>query len=263
MALNFDDLIAIFPDQLWLDLPQPQQEEIWEIVAQQPYSNPAARWNAYLNTLCMNRFLAWLQEEFADESPIFDADHDRSIWDVVNGTVILFDQIRVVLVPDDRTHLDEICLPQEWVDIPNWIADYYLAVQLDLEAGWLRVLGYTTRKRVRQHARYELNDRTYYLDAEHLIPNLNVMWVAQELCPPQTLEAQALPSVSLSQIEEQIEQLSQTIAYSPRLTVPFSDWAAILSFEQYRQKLYALRLENCSKGKLESNLAETTSHLSL
>lgn len=246
MVLSLDDLIAIFPDQLWLELPKQEQEDTWEAVSRQQYSNPAARWNAYLNTLCLNRFLAWLHDEFEDESLKFYSSADRSIWDVVNGTVLILDQIRLVLVPDDKSSVDQFCVPQEWVDIPTWVADYYLAIQLNLEDGWLRVLGYTTRTRICEQARYESGSRIYYLDVADLTPNLNVMWVAQEFCPPQILEAQAIPSLSSTQLDRVLKQLSQTIAYSPRLTVPFSQWAAILSSDQYRHSLYNLRLENCN-----------------
>lgn len=255
MVFSLDDLIEIFPDQLWLDLPQQQQEETWKVVAQQPYSNSAARWNAYLNTLCLNRFLAWLQDEFADEL-LFRADVDRSIWDVVNGTAVTVDQIRLLLVPDDRSHVDEFCIPQEWVDVPAWVADYYLSIQLDLEAEWLRVVGYTTRKRICDQATYESNDQTYYLEARHLTPNLDVMWVAHQWCPPQILDVQALPNVAPSRIERVLQQLSQTIAYSPRLKVPLLDWAAIVSSEQYRQRLHHLRLEDCSRVGIELSLSE-------
>lgn len=191
--------------------------------------------------LCVNRFLAWLQDEFEDEPVKFCAELDRSIWNEVNGTAIIFDQSRLVLVLDDRSNLDEIYLPQEWIDISGWVADYYLAIQLDLEAGWLQVLGYTTKTRICQQAKYQAYERTYALNAEHLISNLNVMRVAQAVRPPQILKAQALPNVPSSQIEEMVQQLSQTIAYSPRLTVPFSNWEIIVSSQQYRQKLYDLR----------------------
>jgi len=30
-------------------------------------------------------------------------------------------------------------VPQEWVDIPEWAADYYLAVQVNPDSGWLRI----------------------------------------------------------------------------------------------------------------------------
>lgn len=261
MVFSLDDLIAIFPDQLWLDLPKQDQEDAWETVAQQQYSNPAAHWNAYLNTLCLNRFRTWLQNEFADESLKCHSDADRSIWDVVNGTVIVLDQIRLILVPEDQSNLTEFCIPQEWVDIPAWGADYYLAIQLDLEAGWLRALGYTTRARICEQARYESSSRTYYLSVEDLTPSLNVMWVAQEVCPPQVLE-EALPSLLPSQVEQLLKQLSQTIAYSPRLVVPFLEWAAILSSDQNRHSLYHLRSGNCNQV-IQSSFAETTSNLGL
>ncbi|KAM3108896.1 hypothetical protein [Phormidesmis sp. 146-33] len=43
--------MAISPHQLWLELPEQKQEHTWHGVTQSPYSNAAARWNGYLNTL--------------------------------------------------------------------------------------------------------------------------------------------------------------------------------------------------------------------
>ncbi|WP_248277885.1 DUF1822 family protein [Brasilonema sp. UFV-L1] len=255
--------MAIFPNQLWLEIPEQEQEHTWELVTKQLYSNAAARWNGYLNTLCLNSFLAWFQDDFDNGDFQLHQEADLSIWEVVNGTILTFGETRIVLIPDDQSNLSEFCIPQEWVDITNWAPDYYLAVQLNLEECWLRVWGYATRTQIREHARYEVSSRSYCLDAEDLIPNINVMWVAQEFCPPQKPEVQFLPSLLPSQVEKLLEQLSHTTSYSPRLDVPFPEWAAILASDEYRQQLYHLRIENCNKKIVESSPAVIGSNLSL
>lgn len=260
MGLKLNDLATIFPDHLWLDISEQEQEDAWQIVAQQRYSNPAARWNGYLNSLCLDRFLAWFQAEFDDEDLQLQSKADTSIWELINGTVLTIGQARIVLIPDDRSHLTEVCIPQEWVDIENWAPDYYLAVQLNLAECWLRVWGYTTKAQIRDRARYEAISQTYDLDVHDLIPNLDVMWVAQEVCPRPKPEVQSLPSLLPDQAELLLKQLSDSTSYSPRADVPFPQWAAILVSEDYRQQLYQLRLDRCSNQALEKSSSVVANH---
>lgn len=252
MGLTLNDLATIFPNHLWLELSEQEQEDTWQVVAQQGYSNPPARWNSYLNLLCLNQLLIWLKDEFEPEALHLQAKADSSIWELVNGTVLTVGQARIVLIPNDQSYFSEVCIPQEWVDIENWAPDYYLAVQLNLAECWLRVWGYTTRAQIRDRARYEAFSQTYALDVDDLVSNLNVMWVRQELCPPPKPEIQSLPSLSPSQVESLLKQLSHTTAYSPRVAIPFPEWAAILASDDYRQRLHQLRLENC-REVLQSN----------
>ncbi|KAB8335309.1 DUF1822 family protein [Scytonema tolypothrichoides VB-61278] len=263
MVFTSNDIMALFPNQLWLEISEQEQEHTWQVVTKQQYSNTAARWNGYLNTLCRNSFLAWFQDDFDNGDLPLHQEADLSIWEVVNGTFMNFGETRIVLIPDDQSNLSEFCIPQEWVDITNWAPDYYLAVQLNLEECWLRVLGYATRTQIREQARYEVISRSYCLDVEDLIPNLNVMWVAQKFCYLQKPEVQLLPSLLPSQVEKVLGQLSHTTSYSPRLDVPFPEWAAILASNEYRQQLYHLRIENCNKKIVESSPTVTSSNLSL
>ncbi|KAM3098594.1 DUF1822 family protein [Phormidesmis sp. 146-35] len=247
MALTLNDLMVIFPQQRWVELPEQEQQQSWQEATQHRYSNAAARWNGYLNTLCLNSLLADLQEDIVPQA--LQVRSDASIWEFVNGAVLTVGETRIVLIPDDKSNVSEFCIPQEWVDIENWAADYYLAVQLNLEAGWLRVWGYATHRQIRNGASYEATSRTYCLEGEDLISDLNVMWVAQELCPPQKPDVQALPNLAPSQIEPLLEKLSHATAYSPRLQRPFLEWASILASEEHRQELYRRRTEDCAEEK--------------
>ncbi|MDF5713690.1 MAG: DUF1822 family protein [Rhizonema sp. NSF051] len=261
MVFTLNDIMAFLPNQLLLEISEQEQENTWKLVTKQVYSNPVARWNSYLNTLCINSFLALFQDDF-DNGYLQHQEADLSIWEVVNGTFLTFGETRIVLIPDEKSNISEFCIPQEWVDITNWAPDYYLAVQLNLQECWLRVWGYATRTQIREQARYEVFSRTYCLDVEDLIPNLNVMWVAQEICPPQKPEVQLLPSLLPSQVEKLLEQLSHTTSYSPRLDLPFPEWGAILASDEYRQQLYRLRIENYHKKMLESISSVANTNLS-
>jgi hypothetical protein len=251
MKSEMNDLMVLYPDKLWLDLSDQEQQTAWQISAQNHYSNPAARWNAYLNCLCLNAFLDWLKEEpdLGETPKVWPSDHHLpSIWEFVNGTCLTVGELRLVLIPSDKSNLTEFRIPQEWVDIPNWVANYYLAVQINLEENWIGVWGYTTYQQIREKAKYDLMDRTYLLDEEDLIADINVMWVAREVCSVQKPELKMLPELSSLQIEKLLKQLDHWTPDLPE-NVSEQEWMALLALDKKRQDLYQKRLAK-HKGNL-------------
>lgn len=252
MISDQNDLMVIFPEKLWLQISDKTQQDAWKLFNNHSYSHTAASWNAYLNSLCMHIFFTWLKEDPYLQETVkvwLDDEQLASVWEVVNGTMLTIGDTRLVLIPSDKSNLQELRIPQEWLDIPNWAGDYYLAVQLNLEEGWFGVWGYATHQQIRKEGKYDSLDRTYCLDVEDLITDLNVMWVARELCPVE-IEVQPL-SISNTQVEKLLEQLSTRTFYSPRLDVPFEMWGALLAVDEYRQRLYERRLENQKSTQVE------------
>ena len=141
--------------------------------------------------------------------------HPESIWEAVNGTPIAFDQTRLAIVPSQEIDLEEFRVPQEWVDIPEWAADYYLAVQVNLEAGWLRLWGFTTHQQLKNQTEYDALDRTYTVEGEDLYSDLNVLWVTQKLCPQKKAEIQPLPKLSATQAKRLLAQMGKATRYGP------------------------------------------------
>ncbi|BAU04659.1 DUF1822 family protein [Fischerella sp. NIES-3754] len=251
MKSEMNDLMVLYPDKLWLDLSEQEQQTAWQISAQNHYSNPAARWNAYLNCLCLNAFLDWLKEEpdLGETPKVWPSDYQLpSIWEFVNGTCLTVGDLRLVLIPSDKSNLTEFRIPQEWVDIPNWVANYYLAVQINLEENWIGVWGYTTHQQIREKAKYDLMDRTYLLDEEDLIADINVMWVAREVCSVQKPQLKMLPELSSVQIEKLLKQLDHWTPDLPK-DVSEQEWMALLALDEGRQDLYQTRLAK-HKGNL-------------
>ena len=256
MSINLNDLTLIYPEHLCLDISIQEQEAAWKQTMQEPYSNTAARWNAYLNHLSLNNFLTGLQEDpnlQVIPRLYFQKAELPSIWEVVNGSMLTLGEIRLVLIPSDKSYLPEFRIPQEWIDIPSWSAHYYIAVQLNLEESWLRILGYANYQQIRKQATYDLMDRTYCLDVEYLIADLNVMWVAQELFPPNIPEVKSLPTLPKAQAEQLLEQLSKWTFSSPRLNIPFDMWGALLAVDEFRQHLYQRRLEKQKNNQVEAS----------
>lgn len=241
MMLNFNELLELHPEHLWLEFSTAEQSVAWLFATLESGSNSSVCWNTYLNYLCWNIFLAWLKEEPEWKAvPIVPPEISdlRSIWEFVNGAALSVGKNKLVLIPSDKSSVREFRIPQEWVDISTWAANYYLAVQLNLEECWLRVWGFTTHQQIREKAIYDPIDRTYCLSSEELIADINIMLVAWEVCSPKLGEVREIVNLSPSQVEKLLQQVNLTTRHLPRLSMPFADWAALISSNSTRGQLY-------------------------
>ncbi|HAA31699.1 MAG TPA: hypothetical protein DCE56_33380, partial [Cyanobacteria bacterium UBA8553] len=94
--ISFHDLNVAYPEQLWLEFSLKDKELAWNQCEQ--YSNPAARWSAFINRLCLNTLLPWLKKESGLQPLVWPSLEDLpSIWEVVNGTAIALGKTRIVL----------------------------------------------------------------------------------------------------------------------------------------------------------------------
>lgn len=240
---NSSALTLTNPTHLWLEIPESEQSKIWQ--QSQGFSTSNRRWIAYLNSLSLHTFLPWLRDEYApDATPFPNLAALPSVWEVVNGVGILMGTKRLVLIPTEAVDLSELRVPQEWVDIPQWTADYYVAVQVNLEEGCIRVWGYTTQALLKSMGSYDASDRTYCLDGEDLISNLNILWVANQICPQEVTREETTPltELEIAHVENLLQRLGNPEIILPRLEVPFPIWGAILEHGGWRQRLYERRL---------------------
>jgi hypothetical protein len=230
------------PSQIWLEFSESARNQAWQ--QSQSFVLPSRRWNAYINQLCLNAVLPWLQEEYAAEAMAWpNVPALPSFWDVVNGVAIAQDTTRFILIPSESFDLSELRVPQEWVDIPSWAADYYLAVQVNPDEGWVRIWGYATHEQLKTAGTYERRERTYCLASDDLIQDLNVLWVARQLCPEETTRSSVAPlaTLPLAQAENLLQRLGNPDLTLPRLAVPFELWGALLEHGAWRQQLYERR----------------------
>ena len=236
--------IATFPQYLYLTLSAQTQADAEQHIKH--YSHDIARRNAYINYLCLYSFLDWLSEEpdLRSQNPQIFPDQPSlpSIWSMVNGIAIQLGETRLVLIPSETNPLDELVVPWEWVDIPSWAADYYLAVQMNLESDecWMQIRGFTTYEKLKQ-GRINSLERTYSVADRDLTASLNIMWIAQEVCPPSKPTVASLPSLTARQLEQLIAHLGTPTPYSPRLEAPFPQWGKLLESDRWRQTLYERR----------------------
>lgn len=258
---------ALFdPTQVYLEIPQTAQVQSWQ--KSQSFSTPNSRWNAYLNQLCLSTILPWLQDEYTPEARVWpNAAALPSFWEVVNGTAIGVDGARFVIIPTETIDLSELRVPQEWVDIPEWAADYYFAAQVNPDDGWVRIWGYCTHQQLKTKGRYEASDRTYCINDDDLIKDINVLWVARQLCPEAVTKSEIAPlqDLSLAQAENLLQRLGSSAIVVPRLAVPFERWGALLRHSGWRQRLYEWRQglpEQWSVGQwLQANVSNFAQQL--
>ncbi len=253
------------PAQLVLELNETTLSEAWN--QSQTAATPSSRWQTYLNQVTLNVFLPWLKaEEDAGAKVTFDRATIANIWEVVNGTAItLGDNAKLILIPSEAEDTSELRVPQEWIDIPEWSADYYLAVQVNVDAGYLRIWGYATHKQLKSEGTFSHGDRTYTLAEDDLVTDLDVLWVARELCPDEVTKVAIEPitEIAPAQADNLIQRLGDKSQLLPRLAIPFRMWAALIQNPTWCQGLAVKRRGVATKVSVlqwlqtgVSNLAE-------
>jgi hypothetical protein len=247
MTLTLQTLSSLYSEHLWLELSESDLEEAK--FASQGYSNETGRNSAYLNFLCLNCFLNWLQKNLNLEvSPSAFPNHQllQKLWEFVSGFGINWGRKRLVLIPSDAIDMADFAVPQEWVDIPSLAADYYLPIRVDLEERYLHVWGFVSRKTLKAKADYDPIYRVYYLERDWLVPNLEIMELASNFCLDEKGDVMPLPKLSETEAKNLIEELSKPSPYSPRLKASFEKWGALLNESHWLQNLYERRVQSLS-----------------
>ena len=230
------------PSQLVTELSPTVQEKAWS--KSQNASTSQSRWQIYLNQLMLDSLIP-LVEESQDE-PVklwLNRQSLANISELVNGTALTVGDAKLVLIPSEAADLDELRVPQEWIDIPEWVGDYYLGVQVDIDAGFVRVWGYTTHQQLKTTATYDYRDRHYTIDGTDLIDDLNALWVARELCPDEVTKVSlpVIPEISVTQAENLMQRLVNPGNFLSRLASPFPMWAGLLQNAAWRNHLVEKR----------------------
>ena len=239
------------PREWELEISPALQAHSWQ--QSQVYTTPSSRWCAYINQICLDVFLNWMQTEYVPNATVGECIQNgvTGFWEFVNGTVVSLEQKRVVLIPSEAIDDGELEVPQEWVDIPNWAADYYIAVQVKPDDNSVRFWGYTTHQELKSLANYDPVDRTYCLDAQDLTKDLNAFWMTYQFATEEMKTAIApLPKLSATQAENLCQRLANSSVAFPRLAVPFTTWGALLENQQWQQRLSEQRQQ---KQELQSS----------
>jgi hypothetical protein len=236
--LEMPDTFDLNPESLWLKIPDSVQASAWEQAEKQSFP---IRQQAYLNYLCQATILLTTVEHFVDAQLA----EDRSdFWMLgINGFSISLDAQQLVIVPSDALDLDELRIPQEWVDVPKLAADYYLAAQIDTAEKLIRIWGYTTHQQLKAVGHYDPCDRTYSLERDAVIEDINSLWLRCRHFSAESTQSPILePShVSLDDLTQSLEKLADPTLIFPRRAVAFDVWAAIVGNENWRRMLIERR----------------------
>ncbi|MFL9454201.1 DUF1822 family protein [Tolypothrix bouteillei VB521301_2] len=243
------------PREWLLEIAPTIQAQFWQ--ESQVYATPSSRWCAYMNQICLHAFLHWIStEDFPEANVWYSSPGVPAFWEFVNGTAILLEGRQVLLIPSERIDDSELEVPQEWVDIKSWAADYYLAVQVQANAEWVRIWGYITHTELKSLADYDPIDRTYCIDARHLTKDLNAFSLSYQFCRGEEIKAAItpLPELSAQQAENLVQRLGNKSVTFCRLSVPFATWGSLLENAQWRQRLYQQR-QQAQSSQIRVNLS--------
>jgi hypothetical protein len=226
----------------WIQsIPAPTNRQAWDRSRRQ--TNAWAQWNAYLNQICLAVCLENFKADFGlDVVGLDDRTNDRT-WGLVNGSVVTVGGHRIALIPSEVVDQSELEVPQEWVDIPSWAADYYLAIYLMPDMQSLHIAGFATHHQLKQEARLDFGQRSYHLGIEALTQDLNLLGISTASYTIAQTRAAIEPPAPLSDTQAQnlIQRLGSPTELLPRLEVPFALWAALLDQPKHHAALYRQR----------------------
>ena len=212
----------------------PTDQTCWQ--RSKSISDPAARWRSYVHQLGLKALTVWFEEEFEQTPAPWPNADPFDVWYVVDGLMLLLGDIRIVVILSETISAAELNVPQEWVDLPELSADYYIAAHVDVDNQRLALWGYTTHSLLRERSAYDAVERKYFLGDIDLIQDFSTFLLAQPPNRPTPLHQ--LVSMSTAHLES----LVQSLAYvpEPRLELPFNQWGTIFSSDRWREQLYQL-----------------------
>lgn len=246
-----------FVSQIVIDIDPDRLANI-ETKAEQKMPNFTAKHNYILNSLTIDGVKQWLEENITEENEsviIPEAEYLNSCWSVVSGTPLALESMKIVAIPSETIDTSGISIPREWVDIPQWIPDYFIAARVDLQQKKVLLWGYVHADTVKQQGTLDRTHQNYILSQDRMSLDLELFGITEPFInKPQTKQKQPLHrEVNLEAI---LKQLSLSSAYSPRLDLPFEIWSALISDKRWLKKLYQQRCLNSTTNNSATNLLQ-------
>ena len=241
MSLMLDDIALLYPDQLTLKFSPEQRDRAWKETATFQYQDASSRWRAFLNALCAEVMINYFQtdENFrqSELKTTPNSDEFPHLWQLINGLAITLNETRLIMIPSEEIEAEELRVHQEWVDLPEWVGNYYLAAHIDLENAFLRVSGFASYEELSQQGHYDPIDKTYSLETINLTEDLSTMWVTQELSTQSLPKVNALPQLSSVEAATLMQSLESDRPNLLRLALPFQQWGALFTNPMWRRIL--------------------------
>lgn len=246
MKLSFNEGVTLYPHQVFLQITPSDRDGAWQQTQDIAYSSAAARWRAYINCLCVDLVSEYLTAEDMSEKPQLASSWQEylRLWELLNGFTIVLGKTRLAVVPSENDYVSQLRVQREWLDIAGWRSDYYLGVQVNLTDNWMRIWGYTTYQHLRQAGSYNQTDESYSLDASDIVEDLTALWLSREITPQGQQANQVMPMLSPGKAQELLQLLGKSSGFSPRLNLPFREWAGLLANPHWRKELCERRFQN-------------------
>ncbi len=158
--------------------------------------------------------------------------------DLINGFVLSISGVRVAFIPSLNLDLMSFEVQREWVNLSNWVADYYVPIQVDLESNSLHLWGFISHTYLLERATLDRYFQSYEVAGIDLTNDLDSLWVTCDLVANNMLAPRVkippLPTLSDLELKRSIYRLQQhQSVFSPRLVLPFEQWGAILDRSEY------------------------------
>jgi hypothetical protein len=235
---NIELLDNTYTEPIKIKLTAKIKQKEWSKVAK--ISNEISRHRSYLNLLVRNTFLSWLslilEQEIMDN---YLLENNLSIWQFINGNAIDINSSRIILIPTETEDKSEISIPEEWFKIPEWVGNYYVAVEVNLEEDYLNFWGYTSYEEIINHSELDIVNYHRDLDGEYLENDLSLIALEYEYGWAKAPQIEPLPFVSKQQKNSLVTQIKDGLF--PRYELDFSQWLNIISDEETRNSLFNAR----------------------
>jgi|GEM_PF-1978827 len=249
--LAIETLSEIYPEHIFIDLSQ--ISEFSKLSDEQLREQDFHLHLIDLNQLCMLAVKQWLGEvvdlEIKSVFPCtFDGNENLGfISKLVNGFALQVGKTRLIFIPSQTIDPAEFEVPQEWVDLSNWAADYYVPIQVNLAGKYLHLWSFISHQNLKNYAEFDRAFHNYQISGRDTIENLDVLFTACELhslgeLTPARGTIDPLPKLAPAEAQKLTQQLQQHKShFSPRFSVPFAQWGEILNnpqwFDRYRSGL--------------------------
>ncbi len=161
---------------------------------------------------------------------------------LVDGFVLTIEGVRIVFIANEDRDMSSFELPQEWVDLSNWVADYYVPIQIDADNCSLHLWGFVTHRQIKEMGGFDRVFRTYTIDNQDLNDDLDNLWLRCELQAQGKMLANRAATLPISPLSPHTAQevinllLQHKSIFSPRLDFSIEQWGGILNQPEWLEK---------------------------
>lgn len=240
-------LKALSPNQIVLEIDDRALAQA-TATAEKVMPNATARHLYIINSLCCNAVQSWLQDSITTEDEQIIAPEAcslQALWSVVTGVPLTVGSLQVVAIAEEAIDTASLTIPREWIDIPQWQPDYFIATQIDLDRQYILLWGYASLATAKQKGTLRTTHQYYLLERDDIsldMPSLGTIGIRPKPATDASTAPQAVGSETKLRL---LNTLSEPSPFAPRLDIPFATWSTLAADNSWLQTLYERR---CKKA---------------